>query len=241
MIGQPQTFLFSLSLMGFLLPTFAERTQYLRRKMDFNLPEKCTPLPISSNELKYNSKLFVLLVLDGSGGSKMTEQNIQSFERTFVDAYGYVTPCDSSFGAERYIESAKIVDGFGIPTNNYNPAVTYNIQAGTFTLLVEITMSCNSCGNKGPWQLFEGTQVGLPVRLSSTTLNENSCVCDGPVKTDFLEKIEENKNIGDINILKVTQIQNLVSPDGTYSKECTTKEVETIYTYDGVCPRKPTE
>jgi len=264
MIGHAKNYVvFYLSLIGSLiLPTFGEETQYLRRKTNsFGLPEKCTPLPISIDDYEYNSKVYVLLEFAESRGNKglinpypqadiqslsrLKElangfinpnlQDMQSIARAFVGVYDYLTPCDNSFGAEHYIVSADIVDGFEVPA-----------RRGSFTRLIELTMSCNSCGNKGPWQLFEGTRVGVPDAVSlSTTLDENECVCGGPVYTDFFDNFKQliAKNKSNISVLNATQIPLLVSSDGTYNEElCSnTEEYSTTYSYDGVCPARPTE
>jgi len=273
MIGHAKNTFFSLSLIGSLvLPTFGEGPQYLRRKTNsFSIPEKCTPLPISKDDYEYNSKVYVLLELEESREnnglinpypqadiqslSRLVEldngvinpnpQDIQSIARAFVGTYDYLTPCDTSFGAEHYIVSANIVDGIEAPASNlYN--LPNNYIKGSFTRLIEITMSCNSCGNEVPWQLFEGTRVGVPAAVSlSKTLNTNECVCDGPVQTDFLNKFKQliAKNKSDVSVLNAIQIPLLVSSDGTYNEElCSTaEEYSTTYNYDGVCLAKPTE
>jgi len=270
MIGQAKNILFSLSLMGSLiLPTFGEGTQqYLRRKTaSLTLPEKCNPVPMSTEEYEYNSKVYVLLELerpseiinqlpqvDTQSFSRLVElggttennkidkpnaQDIQSIARDFVGAYDMLTPCFNTFGAEHYIVSAEIVDGFDLLPTSTNE--------GSFTQLIEIKMACNSCGNEGTWQLFEGTRVGLPAVSSSRTRRGdiNECVCGGPVQTDFFEKFKPlvAANNKSISVLSAIQIPLLVSQDGTYNEELcsTTEEYKTTYSYAGVCPAKPTE
>jgi len=243
MIGHTaQYMLFFLSLMGSLvLPIFGEGTQYLRRKTD-SLPV-CTPT--SSDKYEYYSKVYVLLELDGSSENReFTQpypQDIQSIESAFVDAYEYLTPCDRSYGSNRGVLSASVIDGIEVPTSANNPANKYNV--GSATWLVEITMSCNSCGNDdGKWQLFlEGT--------SPTPLNGNNCVCDGPVQTNFVNKFRQlfatqksGNPFSDISVLNASQIPNLLSSDGTYNtKFCSSEEYSTTYSYDGVCPGRSTE
>merc|ERR1712194_607837 len=169
---------------------------------------------------------------------KPNAQDIQSIARDFVGAYDMLTPCFNTFGAERYIVSAEIVDGFELLPTSTNE--------GSFTQLIEIKMACNSCGNKGTWQLFEGTRVGLPAAVSSSRSGDNNeCVCGGPVQTDFFETFKplvaaNNKNI---SVLSAIQIPLLVSQDSTYNEELcsTTEEYKTTYSYAGVCPAKPTE
>merc|ERR1712166_1609342 len=79
----------------------------------------------------------------------------------------------------------------------------------------------------------------------STNLDKNECVCGGPIYTDFFDNfkqlIAENKS--NISVLNATQIPLLVSSDGTYNEElCSnTEEYSTTYSYDGVCPARPTE
>merc|ERR1711865_777161 len=248
--------------------------QYLRRKTEsLLLPEKCTPVPTSADDYEYNRKVYVLLELerpreiinplpqvDIQSLSRLIEldgsrenneiinpnpQDMQSIAKDFVGAYDILTPCFNSFGAEHYIVSADILDGLEVLTaNNYR-------KEGSFTQLIEITMACNSCGNEGTWQLFEGTRVGVPAAVSlSRTVNKNECVCGGPVQTEFLSKFDElftaNKDgsqNSDISILNAIQIPLLVSPDGAYNEElcATTEENKTTYSYAGVCPAKPTE
>merc|ERR1712194_53767 len=115
---------------------------------------------------------------------------------------------------------------------------------------IEIKMACNSCGNEGTWQLFEGTRVGLPAAVSSTRIADinddtNECVCGGPVQTDFFEKFKPlvAANNKSISVLNAIQIPLLVSQDGTYNEKLcsTTEEYKTTYSYAGVCPAKPTE
>jgi len=261
-----------------VLPTFGEGTQYLRRTTNLLLPEKCIPAPMSTDDYEYHRKVYVLLELDGpretnpltqvdnqslsnlielagSRGNneifKPNTQDIQSIARNFVGAYDFLTPCDNSFGAEHYIISADVVDGLEVPasTNFYKPA--NNDGNSSFTRLIEITMSCNSCGNEGPWQLFEGTRVGLlPAAVSkSRVANRNECVCGGPIQTEFLEMfqqlVEVNKGDNqksDISVRNAIQIPLLVSQDGTYNEELcsTTEEYKTTYSSVGVCPAKPT-
>jgi len=280
MIGHATNILFSLSLMGSLiLPTFGEGTQqYLRRKTaSLTLPEKCNPVPMSTEEYEYNSKVYVLLELEESteiikplpkvdnplpqvdtqsysrlvelGGTTENNeivnpnaQDIQSIARDFVGAYDMLTPCFNTFGAEHYIVSAEIVDGFELLPTSRNE--------GSFTQLIEIKMACNSCGNEGTWQLFEGTRVGLPAAVSSTRIADinddtNECVCGGPVQTDFFETFKPlvAANNKSISVLSAIQIPLLVSQDGTYNEELcsTTEEYKTTYSYAGVCPAKPTE
>jgi len=152
-----------------------------------------------------------------------------------------LTPCDRSLGSNRGVVSADIIDGIEVPTSVNNPANEYSV--GTATWLIEITMSCNSCGNDDDdrWQLFfEGT--------SPTPLDGNNCVCDGPVQTDFFNKFRElfaaNKSgnlYSDITVLNANQIPLLLSPDGTYNTEfCSSEEYSTTYSYDGVCPGRST-
>lgn len=275
MIGHARNILFSLSLMGSLvLPTFGEGTQqYLRRKTDsLDLPKNCDPVPmISTDDYEYNSKVYVLLELEESTEiinplpqvdnplpqvdtqsfnrlvelGRTTENNeivnpnaqdIQSVAKVFVGAYDMLTPCFNTFGAERYIVSAEIVDADNLRNE------------GSFTQLIEIKMACNSCGNEGTWQLFEGTRVGLPAAVSSyrkADIDENECVCGGPVQTNFLETFTPlvTANNKSISVLNAIQIPLLVSQDGTYNEELcsTTEEYKTTYSYAGVCPAKPTE
>merc|ERR1712194_627745 len=269
MIGHATNILFSLSLMGSLiLPTFGEGTQqYLRRKTaSLSLPEKCNPVPMSTEDYEYNSKVYVLLELERPseiinqlpqvdtqslsrlielGGTtenneivKPNAQDIQSIARDFVGAYDMLTPCFNTFGAEHYIVSAEIVDGFELLPTSTNE--------GSFTQLIEIKMACNSCGNEGTWQLFEGTRVGLPAAVSSSrSADISECVCGGPVQTDFLETFKPlvAANNKSISVLSAIQIPLLVSQDGTYNEELcsTTEEYKTTYSYAGVCPAKPTE
>jgi len=45
----------------------------------------------------------------------------------------------------------------------------------------------------------------------------------------------------DISILNASQIPNLLSSDGTYNTRfCSSEEYSTTYSYDGVCPGRPT-
>jgi len=283
MIGHATTILFSLSLMGSLiLPAFGEGTQqYLRRKIaSLPLPEKCNPVPTSTEEYEYNSKVYVLLELEESteitkplpkvdnplpqvdtqsysrlvelgGTTEMNEivspnaQDIQSIAKDFVGAYDMLTPCFNTFGAEHYIVSAEIVDG-STSTNNLYQLADNLRNEGSFTQLIEIKMACNSCGNEGTWQLFEGTRVGLPAAVSSSrSADKNECVCGGPVQTDFFETFKPlvAANNKSISVLSAIQIPLLVSQDGTYNEELcsTTEEYKTTYSYAGVCPAKPTE
>jgi len=276
MIGHATNILFSLSLMGSLiLPTFGEGTQqYLRRKTaSLTLPEKCNPVPMSTEEYEYNSKVYVLLELerpseiinplpqvDTQSFSRLVElggttenneivnpnaQDIQSIARDFVGAYDMLTPCFNTFGAEHYIVSAEIVDG-STSTNNLYQLADNLRNEGSFTQLIEIKMACNSCGNEGTWQLFEGTRVGLPAAVSSSrSADINECVCGGPVQTDFFETFKPlvAANNKSISVLSAIQIPLLVSQDGTYNEELcsTTEEYKTTYSYAGVCPAKPTE
>merc|ERR1711935_404290 len=173
----------------------------------------------------------------------------QSIARDFVGAYDMLTPCFNTFGAEHYIVSAEIVDGFGLlptSTNNLYQLADNLRNEGSFTQLIEIKMASNSCGNEGTWQLFEGTRVGLPAAVSSSrSADINECVCGGPVQTDFLETFKPlvAANNKSISVLSAIQIPLLVSQDGTYNEElCSiTEEYKTTYSYAGVCPAKPTE
>ena len=223
-----------------------EATQYLRRNT-LSMPEKCTPVPISSDDIKYDSKAFVLLELDGSASRdeiiNPTKEDIQSVDNSFLYAYEYLATCDTSFGAERYVVSGNLIKGDTVPTiNNNNQARSYGRGTTNGTWLAEISISCNSCGNEGPWQLFKGVSSS-----SSPTTDANACVCDPPSQADFVNKFREifaaDKKSGnrssDITILNVTQIPLLVSPDGVYDKElCDTDTSATTYSYDGVCPGK---
>ena len=252
MIGQTaQNILFTLSLIGssLLIPTFGKGTQqYLRRKTTYSLPlpEKCTPVPISTVEYEYNSKVFVLLELDGSRENdefvKPYKQDVDAIDRAFVDAYEYLTACGlQQLGSQRYAISADIIDAVEVPTSGNNPANKYSV--GTATWLIEITMSCNACvGNmNGQWQLFSE-------ETSPTPFNGNTCVCDGPLQTNFVNKFRElfaaNKSgnpYSDISILNANQIPLLLSKDGTYeSGLCSTVSTTTTYSYDGVCLARST-
>jgi len=240
------------------VPTSADDYEYNRKVyvlLELERPrEIINPLPQVDTQ-----SLSRLIELDGSrenneiDNPNQNAQDIQSIAKDFVGAYDILTPCFNSFGAEHYIVSADIVDGLEVlPTSTdlYRLANNYR-KEGSFTQLIEITMACNSCGNEGTWQLFEGTRVGLPAAVSlSRTVNKNECVCGGPVQTEFLSKFDElyTANKGgsqnsDISILNAIQIPLLVSQDGTYNEElcATTEENKTTYSYAGVCPAKPTE
>ena len=110
-------FLVGLSLLPFAMVHRKEQ-QYLRRKAFSGMPQERTPVTSSKNS-EYNSKAFVLLEMDGSRTSNNivpTEEMIQTVNQTFVYAYDYVThnyvQChqDASFGAERSVVSATILD-----------------------------------------------------------------------------------------------------------------------------------
>ena len=110
-------FLVGLSLLPFAMVHRKEQ-QYLRRKEFSGMPQERTPVTSSKNS-EYNSKAFVLLEMDGSRTSNNivpTEEMIQTVNQTFVYAYDYVThnnvQChqDASFGAERSVVSATILD-----------------------------------------------------------------------------------------------------------------------------------
>merc|ERR1712194_549550 len=169
--------------------------------------------------------------------------DIQSIARDFVGAYDMLTPRFNTFGAEHYIVSAEIVDG-STSTNNLYQLADNLRNEGSFTQLIEIKMACNSCGNEGTWQLFEGTRVGLPAAVSSSRIADiDECVCGGPVQTDFFEKFKPlvAANNKSISILSAIQIPLLVSQDGTYNEELcsTTEEYKTTYSYAVSVPQSP--
>ena len=108
-------------------------------------------------------------------------------------------------------------------------------------------MSRNSCGNEGPWALFTDHLNGISSTTESSSLEANSCVCDGPNQTEFLGRFREffagdNYHSGPssdnyVTIRNVTQIPLLVDPDGKYNMElCPVEEAVTTFSYDGVCP-----
>jgi hypothetical protein len=58
-----------------------------------SMPEKCTPVPISSDDIKYDSKAFALLELDGSANIdefiNPTKEDIQSVDNSLLYASEY--------------------------------------------------------------------------------------------------------------------------------------------------------
>jgi len=190
---------------GSILAPVASSFQLRRRNQ-----QQCDPF--QPDDLPCVDSLFVLLEL------KENSDDYSNLEQAFMKTYNNAVSC-SQTGADRSINSVTVLDDAKLEQND---------QFNGTSLLLEIDLSCNSCG-QDYWQIFEGTQVGLDSKPSAPE-DSNTCYCEGPSASDFVGALQDAISN---EVVSASQIP-LLYPES--DDNCNDPESQTTFGEYGVCP-----